>query len=222
MKVDGLMTLEPKVKSGLRHPKRALTYLIFGPEIYDLIQAEKMERNIRTRSHLEAHMVKPTHIHEHLATLNLLTIELGLKTVVELGTGMGESTIALLEAAKQIGGRVYSIDLDPCLEARAMIKAYGLERYWTFIQGDSLKIKWNKPIDHLFIDTVHTFKHAIRELKKYEPYVRRGGIVTLHDVVTWPGVLRAINRYVKNRTNLRLYKFFNNNGLAVVFKGRKR
>ena len=215
------MTLRLKIKAGIRSPKKALTYLIFGPETYDLIQAEKMERRIRPRSRLEAHMVKPTHIHEHLATLNLLTIELCLKTVVELGTGMGESTIALLEAAKQIGGRVYSIDVNPCLEACAMIKAYGLEGYWTFIQGDSLKVGWDKPIDHLFIDTVHTFDQATKELEKYEPYVRRGGIITLHDIVTWPGVLRAINSYVKGRTDLRVYKYFNNNGLAVIFKKHK-
>lgn len=206
-------------KTALRHPRRALTYLVFGPDTYNLVRAESMEQSVRPRNHLEAHMVRPTAIHEHLATLNMLTVELGLKTVVELGTEKGESTVALLTAAKRIGGRVYSIDVDPCLEARAMIKAYGLEKYWTFIQGASLKIKWDKPIDHLFVDTIHTFKQVIRELRKYEPHVRPGGIVTLHDVVTWPGVMRAANRYVRDRTDLRLYKYFNNNGLVVIFKG---
>lgn len=167
-------------------------------------------------------MVKRTDIHEHLATLNMLTIELGLKTILELGTGTGESTVAFLEAAKQIGGRVYSIDIDPCLEAHATVKAHGLEKYWTFIQGNSLEVKWDRPIDHLFIDTVHTYEHAIGELKKYEHYVSRGGLITLHDIVTWPGVTQAINVYLKTRTDLKQYRYFNNNGLAVIFKGKKR
>lgn len=215
------MTLRQKIKAGLRHPKKTLTYLIFGPKAYHLIQAEKMEHDIKPKNHLEAHMVKPTDIHEHLATLNMLTIELKLKTIVELGTGVGESTIALLEAAKKTGGRVYSIDVDPCLEAHRMIKAYGLQKYWTFIQEDSLKVGWDKPIDHLLIDTIHTFDQVTKELEKYEPHVRHGGIITLHDTVTWAGVLLAINRYVKDRKELRLYNYFNNNGLAVIFKRRR-
>jgi len=163
-------------------------------------------------------MIKPTDIHEHLATLFMLTVELNLKTIVELGTGPGESTIALLYAAKQIGGKVNSIDTDPCLEAKEKIKALGLQEYWTFIQGDDLKVEWNKPIDHLFIDTSHTFNQTIRELEKYEPYVNYGGIITIHDIVGYPEVLQAINSYIKDRTDLRLYKYFNNWGLGIIFK----
>lgn len=163
-------------------------------------------------------MIKPTDIHEHLATLFMLTVELNLKTVVELDTRGGESTIALLCAAKQIEGKVYSIDIDPCLETKKRIKSLGLQKYWTFIQGDDLKVKWNNPIDHLFIDTTHTFDQTVRELEKYEPHVKYGGIITLHDVVGFPKVLQAIKGYIKDRTDLRLYKYFNNWGLGVVFK----
>ncbi len=216
------MTKSQKLKSGLRHPKRALDYLLHGKQRYYLLQAEKMEHNIRPAIPLEAHMVKPTDIHEHLATLNMLTIELGLKTVLELGTGTGETTIAFLDAAKKINGKVYSIDIDQCEEAHTKIKAYNLEKHWTFIRENSLKLKWDKPIDHLFIDTIHTYQHAIDELKKYEPYVRIGGLITLHDIITWPGVMGAINDYNKNRQDLHPYKYFNNNGLAVIFKGSKR
>jgi len=209
-----------KLKTGLCHPKQALDYLLREPNEYQLIQAEKMEHAVRPGGYLEEHMVKRTDIHEHLATLNMLTREFRLRTILELGTGSGESTVALLDAARKIGGRVYSVDIEPCPEAHATIKAHGLEKYWTFIQGDSLKLEWSRPIDHLFIDTVHTYPQAIRELRKYEPHVRRGGLITLHDIVTWPGVMRAVNAYTRKRPDLRLYKYFNNNGLAVIFKGR--
>ncbi|MFH1821223.1 MAG: class I SAM-dependent methyltransferase [Methanobacteriota archaeon] len=215
------MPKSSKLKTGLRHPKRALYYILHGQKEYQLDQAEKMEHYVKPKGALEAHMVKRTDIHEHLATLNMLTIELGLKTVLELGTGTGESTVAFLDAAKQIGGRVYSIDIDPSLEAHATINANGLKKYWTFIQGSSLEVKWNRPINHLFVDTIHTYGQVIRELKKYEPYVKRGGLITLHDTTTWPGVMRAVNTYLNDKPSLRIYKYFNNNGLAVIFKGRK-
>lgn len=202
-------------------------YLALGPQGYytraqkAVSKAKGMERNIKPDTPLELHMVKPTDIHEHLATLYMLTVELNLKRIVELGTRGGESTIALLEAAKQIGGRVCSIDIDPCLQAKAKVRVYELQKYWMFIQGDDLEVKWEKPIDHLFIDTTHTFDQTIKELGKYEPYVEYGGIMTFHDIVLFPEVLRAVNSYIKGKTNLRLYRYFNNNGLAVVFKGHK-
>ena len=234
------MTLWSKFKTGLRHPRRALMYLALGPQMYHLVmtgrmgrmaiseaelrainEARKAERNVKPENPLETHMLKPTNIHEHLATLHMLTVELNLRTAVELGVARGESTIALLEAAKQIGGRVYSIDITPCLDAKARVQSYGLQEYWAFIQGDDLKVEWNKSIDHLFIDAHHTFDQTMRELQKYEPYVRNGGIVTMHDIVSFPEVLQAIKSYIKGRTDLRLYKYFNNSGLAVIFKGHK-
>ena len=215
------MAIWSMLKTGLHHPKEALMYLTLGSQRYYLIQAEMMERNIKPDNRLEKLIVKPTDIHEHLATLYMLTSELNLGIIVELGTRGGESTIALLEAAKQIGGRVYSIDMDPCLEAKVRIQTCGLQEYWTFIQGDDLKIEWNKPIDHLFIDTLHTFNQTIRKLKKYEPYVIRGGIITLHDIVSFPETLQAINSYIEGKTDLRLYKYFNCSGLAIIFKGYK-
>ncbi|MBT9148535.1 MAG: hypothetical protein DDT32_02310 [Syntrophomonadaceae bacterium] len=42
----------------------------------------------------------------------------------------------------------------------------------------------------------------------------------MHDIVVFPDVLRAINDYLVGRDDLQLYKYFNNNGLAVIFKKR--
>ena len=58
---------------------------------------------------------------------------------------------------------------------------------------------WDKKIDHLFIDSLHTYDHVMKQLKKYEPYVTPGGIITLHDILHDPPVLSAIQNYFKNR-----------------------
>ena len=71
------------------------------------------------------------------------------------------------------------------------------------------------------IDTSHTYEHTLKELQKYEPYVRIGGIITLHDTISFPEVMTAISDYVKNRRDLRVYNYLHNNGLAVIFKGKR-
>lgn len=166
-----------------------------------------------------------TDIREHLVTLHMLTVELGLKRVLELGVGPGQSTVALLEAAKEIGGRVWSIDNGPCLRVRKMIEDYGLTPYWTFIMAEDLNVDWKEPVDHLFIDTCHLYPHVIAELRKFEPFVVDGGIITMHDTDGgdfWPGVPKAINEYMRGRKDLRFYNYRNCGGLGVIFKGRKR
>lgn len=196
------------------------------PVRYFLFQVEKrilyweqLEQRTQLNKTVENLMIKPTDIHEHIATLYMLSIELNLTTILELGTRGGESTIALLEAAKRIGGEVHSIDINPCLKARVRVKEYDLEEYWTFVQGNDLDLEWSKPIHHLFIDTSHTYKQTMHELVKYEPYVKPGGIITMHDTVSHPEVAMVIDRYFENKENFRIYKYFNNNGLAVIFKG---
>lgn len=148
----------------------------------------------------------------------MLTVELNLKNILELGTRTGESTIALLYAAKKIGGKVTSVDIDPCDEAKEKVKKLALDSYWNFIQHDDLKLNWTEEIDHLFIDTSHTYDHTISEFKKFEPYVRKGGLITLHDIISCPPVLNAINDFIRNRDDIRFYKYFHNNGLGVLRK----
>jgi len=163
-------------------------------------------------------MLKCTDINAHLMTLYMLTQQLRLSTILELGVRTGESTIAFLFAAKEIGGMVTSIDIADCPEAKDKISSFGLSKYWHFVKGDDLLIDWNIPIDHLFIDTSHTYDQTLKELQKFEPWVNVGGIITLHDIVTFPDVLRAINDYLREAKGLKMYKYFHNNGLAIIFK----
>jgi len=148
----------------------------------------------------------------------MLSIELNLKTVLELGTRTGESTITLLLATKELGGTMTSVDVDSCLEAKEKIKKLELEKYWNFIQSDDISLNWNTTIDHLFIDTSHTYDHTLAELRKFEPFVRKGGLITLHDIMSCPPVLDAINDFLVEREDFRFYKFFHNNGLGILKK----
>jgi len=215
------MNLFSKIRSGLKNPKKGLEYLILGGKKYNTLQNLSNHscfsiENIE--SPLEQQMTQPTDIHEHLQTLHMLTVELNLKNILELGTRTGESTIALLLAAQKLGGKMTSIDIDPCYETKEKVKKLGLEPYWDFIQIDDLKLNWEKKIDHLFIDTSHTYEHTMSELRKFEPFVRNGGLITFHDIVSHPPVLMAIRDFISQRTDIRFYKFFHNNGFGVIRK----
>lgn len=159
-------------------------------------------------------------INEHLPIFSLLVTEFQLKRIVELGTRSGNSTLALLEAAKQIGGTVLSMDVQPCLEARQRIIAAGFDSIWTFWQANDLEVPSSQvpqPIDLLFIDTLHTYGQMQAELAKYGPMVRSGGWIVVHDYVAFPGLTQAIYEYVeKNKAKFHFYPFANQNGLALI------
>lgn len=117
------------------------------------------------------------------------------KTIVELGTRWGNSTIALLIYChynnKELNTHLYSVDIEDCHVAISIIKALGLERYWTFTQINDMEYikewrdnKGNKGIDLLFIDTDHTYELTRKELELYSPYVNIGGVILFHDSTT--------------------------------------
>ncbi|MFL6305029.1 MAG: class I SAM-dependent methyltransferase [Candidatus Sulfotelmatobacter sp.] len=163
---------------------------------------------------------KANDISDHLLTMALLVTEFKLKHVVELGTRSGNSTLALLEAVRGTGGRVLSIDVDACDDAKARVRAAGFDDIWTFIQGDDLALDDSvlpKAIDLLFIDTNHLYAQTIAELQKYSSRLLEGSWILLHDYVEFPGVRRAVHEFVAGLPyRPSFYPFANKNGLAVL------
>lgn len=162
----------------------------------------------------------PSDINEHLETFVALVHELDAKTVVELGTRTGVSTVAWLHALEETGGELWSVDID----AQPEIGTYP---HWTYIQGDDCdpNIYTQLPCaDIVFIDTSHAYDHTCQELSLYRWLVRAGGKIVLHDTELpnpeftsgkpFP-VRRAIEEFCQaeglsweNRTN--------NNGLGII------
>lgn len=159
-------------------------------------------------------------ISHHLPTLALLVLEFELKNIVELGTRTGNSTLVLLEAAQHIGGKVLSIDIEPCAEAKRRVHQANLAHLWTFIQGHDLQMEADSlphPIDLLLIDTSHLYQYTIEELKKYGALLGRGSWIVLHDYVSYPGVNRAIEEFVASLSSKpTFYPFVHQNGLALL------
>lgn len=67
-----------------------------------------------------------------------------------------------------------------------------------YIRRSSLSASWDKPIDVLFIDGNHSYRFVKEEIKKYVPFIKKGGVVLFHDYeVGMPGVYPAVNKWAK-------------------------
>jgi predicted O-methyltransferase YrrM len=201
-------------------PKMALIRLFLGKKrfeekvhLHTCMYIKKYESPLE-----EIQIMRDSDIHEHMPTFQLLTHEFNLKKVLELGTRDGDSTIAFLQLAHEIDGHVTSIDIENCPLARSRAEKLGYLDKWEFIKNNGLSIEWTDEIDHLFIDSDHSYDHVLLELEKFEPFVKVGGFITLHDISRLPEVLKAVTDYIKDKPHLRLYKYYNNNGLGVIRK----
>ena len=114
--------------------------------------------------------------------------ELKAKTVIELGTNFGFSTREFATALRETGGRLYSIDINPPIDDWPRKWALGTKLpidHLTFVQHDSLTLDLEpfakEPVDILFIDDRHTYRHLLQVLRKYAPLVRAGGRIFVDD-----------------------------------------
>ena len=128
-------------------------------------------------------------IQHHLGLL----FSLAHGNVLELGTRGGVSTMALLAGVERRGGHVTSVDIEDC---SGVLPAHD---QWTFVQGDSrdpvLPTRLFKNFDLILIDTEHTYEMASAELGLWWPYLNAGGVICMHDIVTFPGVGRAAREF---------------------------
>jgi len=137
----------------------------------------------------------------YVSTLYEQAVKTKAKTIMELGVMIGQSTRALLRAAIENNGHLYSIELGNVtlpLVGEAM-KLGGMDTtFWTPIQGDDLEVAktWTIPIDLLLIDTSHEYENTVKELEAYSKLVVSQGIIIMHDSY-YPPVKQAIDDWMK-------------------------
>lgn len=108
--------------------------------------------------------------------------------VGEIGMRNGVSTMALCLAARDTGGRVWSIDIDECIEGRRNVLHAGLADVHTFIHGDSAACEFPQDLDVLFIDGEHSYAALTLDFQMHAPRVKEGGVILFHDTTSCPEV----------------------------------
>lgn len=92
-------------------------------------------------------------------------------------------------------------------EVKDYIAKSGAENV-NFTFGSSLEVPWSKKIDILNIDSDESYEHAKKEIKRWLPFVKKGGLVFFHDY-THPkchGVRQAIDELIPKKFPMKLLK----------------
>jgi len=53
----------------------------------------------------------------------------------------------------------------------------------SFVKGDSKTVPWNQQIDVLLIDGDHSYDGVRTDYERFEPHVKEGGLILLHDAM---------------------------------------
>jgi len=128
---------------------------------------------------------------EVLDFLRQLVITLKPNLVVETGTFMGVSTLAIAEGLKQNGfGRVITVEFDPKVFAKAKerIDASGLGPWIDARNQSSLDLQVEGSIDLLFSDSDIQVRE--REVRHFLPQVSPTGLILIHDASSLQKVVR--------------------------------
>jgi predicted O-methyltransferase YrrM len=123
------------------------------------------------------------------ALLGVVLRAMGARTVVEIGTSNGYSTLWLADAVRDTGGRVLSVDLDADGQAAAAgtLQQAGLDRWVELRCADGGEVLGALPDDSqdvVFLDSERTeyvgwWPHPVRAL-------RPGGLLVIDNVLSHP------------------------------------
>jgi predicted O-methyltransferase YrrM len=146
----------------------------------DRLWARKVDQDRRRLSKAERHRNLEPHAAE---LLSALAAGLGAKRIVEIGGSSGLSTIALAAAAKETGGTVISIELEPVrqAEAKETLARVGLAAQVDLRLGDAAAILPTLGVvDLAFIDCEKDDYPRFFDLLKLAP----GAVVVADNVIS--------------------------------------
>jgi len=137
---------------------------------------------------------------DDLELLDKTAREIGAKTIVEIGSMDGCSSMVLGQVAKDNGGMLTCIEPHPKAKWAANIEQLGLRANVNLIASASPWLDWGKvpaPIDFLLIDGDHRCSRAICDYVAFGRLVRAGGRIAFHDIDGGKGVAHYIRQAVE-------------------------
>lgn len=118
------------------------------------------------------------------------------KTMIEVGIDTGKTTFFLLDNIPDL--TIYAIDKNINKFYTEDVKQRYKERLiplqgMSHIVADKIK---DGIADLVFIDADHSYEAVKRDIEKYSPKLKVGGLLTGHDI-DYPGVNQAVTEVVK-------------------------
>lgn len=172
-----------------------------------------------TRLEMKASQIEALN-YEAAKFISILAISKKAKSIVEIGSGEGYSTLWLGYAASVTGGKVVTCELDPAKAGatRAIVAEAGLADFVEVLNGDAREVlrHQGEAVDLLFIDG---------DTGQYETYfdvvykrMGIGAIVVADDVIAKDNELSDYVTYVQNHPNLESVTVPLGDGLEISVK----
>ena len=160
--------------------------------------ARERERDVPRRQRLR--QVTPE-VGRFLHTLVLATRPAAL---LEIGTSGGYSTIWLATAARQAGGRVVTLEIDPVKvrAARSNLEEAGVADVVSLVEGDAFAYlrERREPADFVFLDAEK--EDYVSYLELLVPLLREGGLLVADNVISHADDLRPFCERALSDTRL--------------------
>ena len=190
------------------------------PELFDMLyELEMRDQQEEMQRVPDSQRIRILHP-DAAKLLAILATSNKAKVIVEIGSGVGYSTMWLAYTASLTGGKVIACELDPARagELQTNLDKAGLAEYVEILSGDAREELRHRdePVDFLFIDG---------DNGQYETYfdvvykqMGTGAMVVADDVVTEENELADYTTYVQNHPSLESMTVPVGNGLEVTVK----
>ena len=190
------------------------------PEVLDVMaRLEKRDQQERAEELAGSERIQALHP-ESGRLLYVLALAVGAKSIVEIGTSHGYSTLWLASAAKANGGVVVTCDANPerINAARGNFADAGLADVIQILEGDARETLRDRDeaVDLVFIDAEKGYYESYFDVV-YQRLVK-GGMVIADNVLSHQDELEDYILYVENHPNLESAMVPIGRGLEVSVK----
>ena len=136
--------------------------------------------------------------------LHTLVLATRPRSIVEIGTSGGYSTVWLATAARAVGAGVVTLEIDPVkvLRATASLRGAGVDGVATIVEGDAFAYlsERREPIDFVFLDAEKEDYTAFLEL--IVPLLPPGGLLVADNLTSHADDLAEFRRRAESDTRL--------------------
>ena len=166
----------------------------------ELERDDAREREEGTARHVRLRQVTPE-VGRFLHTLVLATRP---RSIVEIGTSGGYSTVWLATAARAVGASVVTLEIDPAKirRATASLREAGVDGVATIVEGDAFAFlrERREPIDFVFLDAEKEDYAAYLEL--IVPLLPPGGLLVADNLTSHADDLAEFRRLAESDPRL--------------------
>jgi cephalosporin hydroxylase len=164
-------------------------------KLVDLVFSFEYKQKIRSSWTVS---LKPLQVKSEIVYLCKVIQELNPKKIVEIGSASGgtlflfahvacpEKMVSIDLPAGSFGGGYpsWKIPLFKSLAKKKVIQLIRADSHKEETLGKTRTLLKDEKVDFLFIDGDHTYQGVKQDFQMYSPLVKKGGIVSLHDIAT--------------------------------------